>query len=255
MNSRMDKYENKTRNVESRSSKNQKLYNEDMNINVEYIDLSKPLDETADKEKIRSRVATINYEEALKLPEEATNKEERLYDINEILKKVKENKKEEAKSTLINTEYNILTKLDLDKVNLEDEGSREKVEKIINDAYPKKEREETALQKEEELFDSLIDEKTLTELTAEIKTNNEESLSIMEEDEKDKVQEENVVAVKENVENFKKVEENNLLDTTSTTDIIKQEKKSKVILIVIIFIVILLLLAAAYLVLKYFGTI
>lgn len=47
------------------------------------------------------------------------NKQERVYDINEILRQAKENKlfQEDDRKRLINTEYNILTKLDIEKIN------------------------------------------------------------------------------------------------------------------------------------------
>ena len=128
MGSRMEKYENNV--PTSRMSKNRSLYEEVDRIDVGYIDLkesnvleiptkdvNRKIKTREDYKRYRDLDGIINVPKEEKTSVLVKEKEERIYDINEILKRAKEElHEEETKKRLLNTEYNILTKLDLENI-------------------------------------------------------------------------------------------------------------------------------------------
>jgi len=126
--SRMEKYENNQ--PTSRMSKNRSLYEEVDRIDVGYIDLkesnvleiptkdvNRKIKTREDYKRYRDLDGIINVPKEEKTSVLVKEKEERIYDINEILKRAKEElHEEETKKRLLNTEYNILTKLDLENI-------------------------------------------------------------------------------------------------------------------------------------------
>lgn len=180
MNSRMDKYSIDTpeKEVTTRSEKNKRLYDEVQNMNVEIIDVDVKNDaiEIGTHEKrAKTRSDYQMYKEIENiLPSKSTpveviespKKEERVYDINEILKLARDNQlfEDDNKKRLINTEYNILTKLDVEKINEEEDLSKENLRKMIDNIYANEEKNnkvEKPKKKEPEeydLFSELIED-------------------------------------------------------------------------------------------------
>lgn len=304
MNSRMEKYENNENQVTSRTEKNKKLYN-DTNIDridVGYIDIDKsnvfeiPLAKEKDiktredYKKMKELSYIIGGEKETDDVQETLPKEEkRIYDINEILKKAKEELKEdEEKTRLLNTEYNILTKLDL--ANIEKISSsdikEEDYKKIINEIYPKMTKEKETDDKED-LFKDLeeskiydkapLDEeqeeskyiKTIYKrlnLQNEIKDdeNNKEAkenIDLKKDEEKTKeyVKEEVITEDEDEKEKQELKETERLVkqitDTNYDTSFMQIEKGGKGKTILIIIIILLLISLGGYVLLKYFGKI
>lgn len=150
MKARMEKYDvdNETR---QRTKKNENLYSEVQNMSIDYVDIDvdnaveitpsfhgKKSREDYQKQRELNKILpnsreTVNISDAVVEP-----KEDRVYDINEILKMARENKlfEENNKKRLINTEYNILTKLDVGA--LENETmKKEDLRSLIDDIYDK----------------------------------------------------------------------------------------------------------------------
>lgn len=304
MNSRMEKYENNENQVTSRTEKNKKLY-DDTNIDridVGYIDIDKsnvfeiPLAKEKDiktredYKKMKELSYIIGGEKETDDVQETLPKEEkRIYDINEILKKAKEELKEdEEKTRLLNTEYNILTKLDL--ANIEKISSsdikEEDYKKIINEIYPKMTKEKETDDKED-LFKDLEESKiydkaplgeeqeeskyiktiykrlNLQNETKDDKNNKEEKENIdlkkNEEKTKEYVKEEVITEDEDEKEKQELKETERLVkqitDTNYDTSFMQIEKGGKGKTILIIIIILLLISLGGYVLLKYFGKI
>lgn len=304
MNSRMEKYENNENQVTSRTEKNKKLYN-DTNIDridVGYIDIDKsnvfeiPLAKEKDiktredYKKMKELSYIIGGEKETDDVQETLPKEEkRIYDINEILKKAKEELKEdEEKTRLLNTEYNILTKLDL--ANIEKISSsdikEEDYKKIINEIYPKMTKEKETDDKED-LFKDLEESKiydkapldeeqeeskyiktiykrlNLQNETKGDKNNKEEKENIDLKKDEEKTKEyvkEEVITEDEDEKEKQELKETERLvkqitDTNYDTSFMQIEKGGKGKTILIIIIILLLISLGGYVLLKYFGKI
>lgn len=304
MNSRMEKYENNENQVTSRTEKNKKLY-DDTNIDridVGYIDIDKsnvfeiPLAKEKDiktredYKKMKELSYIIGGEKETDDVQETLPKEEkRIYDINEILKKAKEELKEdEEKTRLLNTEYNILTKLDL--ANIEKISSsdikEEDYKKIINEIYPKMTKEKETDDKED-LFKDLEESKiydkaplgeeqeeskyiktiykrlNLQNETKDDKNNKEEkeNIDLKKDEEKTKeyVKEEVITEEADEKEKQELKETERLVkqitDTNYDTSFMQIEKGGKGKTILIIIIILLLISLGGYVLLKYFGKI
>lgn len=304
MNSRMEKYENNENQVTSRTEKNKKLYN-DTNIDridVGYIDIDKsnvfeiPLAKEKDiktredYKKMKELSYIIGGEKETDDVQETLPKEEkRIYDINEILKKAKEELKEdEEKTRLLNTEYNILTKLDL--ANIEKISSsdikEEDYKKIINEIYPKMTKEKETDDKED-LFKDLEESKIYDK--APLDEEQEESKYIKtiykrlnlqnetKDDENNKEEKENIDLKKDEEKTKEYVKEEaitedadekekqelketerlvkQITDTNYDTSFMQIEKGGKGKTILIIIIILLLISLGGYVLLKYFGKI
>lgn len=304
MNSRMEKYENNENQVTSRTEKNKKLY-DDTNIDridVGYIDIDKsnvfeiPLAKEKDiktredYKKMKELSYIIGGEKETDDVQETLPKEEkRIYDINEILKKAKEELKEdEEKTRLLNTEYNILTKLDL--ANIEKISSsdikEEDYKKIINEIYPKMTKEKETDDKED-LFKDLEESKiydkapldeeqeeskyiktiykrlNLQNETKDDENNKEEKENIDLKKDEEKTKEyvkEEVIPEDEDEKEKQELKETERLvkqitDTNYDTSFMQIEKGGKGKIILIIIIILLLISLGGYVLLKYFGKI
>lgn len=304
MNSRMEKYENNENQVTSRTEKNKKLY-DDTNIDridVGYIDIDKsnvfeiPLAKEKDiktredYKKMKELSYIIGGEKETDDVQETLPKEEkRIYDINEILKKAKEELKEdEEKTRLLNTEYNILTKLDL--ANIEKISSsdikEEDYKKIINEIYPKmtkeketddkedlfKDLEESKIydkaplgeeQKESKYIKTIYKRLNLQNETKDDKNNKEEKENIDLKKDEEKTKEyvkEEVITEDEDEKEKQELKETERLvkqitDTNYDTSFMQIEKGGKGKTILIIIIILLLISLGGYVLLKYFGKI
>lgn len=150
MSTRMDRYNLSTKMV-SRTEKNQHLYNSIDDINVDHIDIddnkefnlsdmSNSVNSREEYRKVKEIRSSVGVKEdeiqENKIEEE---KEEKIYDINEILNRAKENRlfeEEKDKKRNINTEYNILTKLDLEHIEEEkEEMKKENLRHLIDTIY------------------------------------------------------------------------------------------------------------------------
>lgn len=243
MDSRMDKYTTNDENTSSRIDKNRRLYDEVSDINVEYIDVKNNTIDFSSLEDNRTRSDYQKQKEigsVIQPPvavqeeiDEVSVKKDRIYDINEILKKAKEEQKLEEKKRLINTEYNILTKLDINEIDDKD-LKKENIKEIIENVYPKEE-----IDNNKELFEDMIEIETdidEEEFTRDVLNQKVEDIIIKDE---------------EKLKETPKIEE----DTFMTTTTLMKTKRSKGPIVVLIIFVLLVIVVGAYFLLKYFGTI
>lgn len=267
MKARMEKYV--TAPEKSRTSKNEKLYDEVQDMSIDYvnIDVNNALElnpsknhrssrEDFQKQRELNKILPRNEEKQRIIDEEVEPKENRIYDINEILKLARENKlfEDKDKKRLINTEYNILTKLDIENLETED-MKKEDLKSLINDIYQKEEpvKQKSYSRKEEEallndLFEDYHEEKEVKE---ELELKEELSKEILDKNEEEKeevaindnVSEEEVVEEKSKTENIKQVE---------MSDDYIEIKEGKGLMIAIIVVTILILLTGAFFVYEYF---
>ena len=177
MNARMEKYASDSA-VTRRTKKNEKLYSEVGNMNIDFVDIDvdnalelnptksgKTSREDFQKQRELRKILPNREEKTYDEAQYVEPKEDRVYDINEILKMARQNKlfEDQEKKRLINTEYNILTKLDVDSLE-SDEMKKEDLRSLINDIYqkesPKKPKKvKTHFRSEEErLLSDLFDE-------------------------------------------------------------------------------------------------
>ena len=273
---RMERYNNSLEDVKitKRSDKNKDLYEKVKvtEMNPEYIDINTTnvyeIGSINDVTKRRSSYQKLRSlddvleKEITPLEEKPLPKEERLYNIDDILKKAKETYKDEEKKRLLNTEYNILTKLDLDKVTSNDGFNKDHYKKMVDDLYSEKEIKQDD---GKELFADLMEDENKEIKKEEIKP----------EVIKEKIKEPDKELVKENIESEKEEDKEEVKETTgdfvTKIEVTKEMKvnedeedeedeeefieKRSPLLTIIIILVVLLLLAAGYLLLKHFGII
>lgn len=245
MGSRMEKYENNV--PTSRMSKNRSLYEEVDRIDVGYIDLkesnvleiptkdiNRKIKTREDYKRYRDLDGIINVPKEDKISVLVKEKEERIYDINEILKRAKEElHEEETKKRLLNTEYNILTKLDLENIEKleKNELKEEDLKKIIEDAYPKREKEDD----NRDFFDDLKEE-TIKE-------------EIFDKDTSD------IEVIKPELKKEEEELQKTIIDTGYDTELIPTEKGGKLGVVLVVLFVLALLGVGAYILLNYFDVI
>lgn len=264
---RMERYNNSLEDVKitKRSDKNKDLYEKVKvtEMNPEYIDINTTnvyeigsindvTKRRSSYQKLRSLDDVLEKERTITpLEEKPLPKEERLYNIDDILKKAKETYKDEEKKRLLNTEYNILTKLDLDKVTSNDGFSKDHYKKMVDDLYSEKEIKQDD---GKELFADLMEDENKEIKIEEIKP------EVIKEPDKE--------LVKENIESEKEEVKETTGDFVTKIEVTKEMKvnededdeedfieKRSPLLTIIIILVVLLLLAAGYLLLKHFGII
>lgn len=270
---RMERYNNSLEDVKiaKRSDKNKDLYEKlkVADMNPEYIDINttnvyeiNSLNDVTKKrssyQKLRSLDDVLEKERTITpLEEKPLPKEERLYNIDEILKRAKETYKDEDKKRLLNTEYNILTKLDLDKVTSNQGFNKDHYKKMVDDLYSEKEIKQDD---GKELFADLMEDENKEIKKEEIKP---------EEIKEEKIKEPDKEVVKENIESEKEEVKETTGDFVTKIEVTKEMKvnneeddedeefieKRSPLLTIIIILVVLLLLAAGYLVVKHFGII
>ena len=181
MQSRMNKYYNSDELADketsvSRSEKNKKLYKEVGNLEIEnydsnnnysvigtadkQIDVDEVKDMLEKKYKEIPKKKSIGDATEINLPEIKLD-ETREYDINAVLKKVKEQKEvdyeEDRKKKLRNTQYDILKNLNLDGTSQDDEEDEEEVVE-----------EDTKEEKGQDLIDEATEEEGTTDLALDI---------------------------------------------------------------------------------------
>lgn len=226
MKARMEKY-NTDVSVKTRTNRNEKLYDEVQDMNIDYVNIdvsnaielnpqqnSKSSREDFQKQRELNKILPKNEERTQYINQEVEPKEERIYDINEILKLARQNKlfEDSEKKRLINTEYNILAKLDLQ--NIETEAmKKEDLRSLIDDIYAKEKEtkpKKYARKEEDRLLNDLFDDYDEdNELSKEIDLKEELSKEILD---------------KTNENNFEETEE-----ITEVTIPIKKEKKQEII--------------------------
>ena len=281
MNSRMDKYVNNSTTIKKRTQKNEKLYDKVLDMSIDYVDIdvnnaielnpnntSKSTREDYQKQKELSKILPRNEKPEAYVKQEVEPKENRIYDINEILELARKNKlfEDSEKKRLINTEYNILTKLDIDNLDSED-MKKEDLKSLINDIYEKEKpvkvkkyskKDEDALLND--LFDDYEPDNDLKEelrlqeeLSKEIldKNTKSESLEIPKEEKPSKLLDE-IVDEEDTKKAKKKKEADKIVKEEMTDEMIEEVKEGKGLLIAIIVVVILILLTGAFFVYEYF---
>lgn len=198
--SRMDKY-TKDSAVKQRIVKNEKLYDQVTDMDIDYVDIDvnnavelvSNLDNHSTREDYQKKrefdkILTKKEKAPREIVEEQVVEEDRIYDINEILRLARADKLFESseKKRLINTEYNILTKLDLKDIQNED-MKKEDLRSLIDTVYGPSKREKfeeehsdnddllSELMDKEELINSInVKEEISKEETKEIETENDE---------------------------------------------------------------------------------
>jgi len=281
MKARMEKYNTNTT-TKTRTNRNERLYDEVQDMNIDYvnIDVSNAIElnpnknakssrEDFQKQRELNKILPKNEERTKYINQEVEAKEDRIYDINEILKLARQNKlfEDTEKKRLINTEYNILTKLDIHNLETED-MKKEDLRSLIDDIYAKEKpvKEKKYARKEEDrllndLFDD-YDEKT--EPVEEIKLKEELSQEILDktneqivdnykddyEEDKEEPKISELEEIKEEKE-IKKESHHEIEDTEMSEDYI-EIKEGKGLLIAIIIVTILILLTGAFFVYEYF---
>ena len=281
MNSRMDKYVNNSTTIKKRTQKNEKLYDKILDMSIDYVDIdvnnaielnpnntSKSTREDYQKQKELSKILPRNEKPEAYVKQEVEPKENRIYDINEILELARKNKlfEDSEKKRLINTEYNILTKLDIDNLDSED-MKKEDLKSLINDIYEKEKpvkvkkyskKDEDALLND--LFDDYEPDNDLkeelrlqAELSKEIldKNTKSESLENPKEEKPSKLLDE-IVDEEDTKKAKKKKEADKIVKEEMTDEMIEEVKEGKGLLIAIIVVVILILLTGAFFVYEYF---
>lgn len=291
MNSRMEKYQTGSNNVavKERTAKNKRLYEEVQDMNIDYIDINvndaieiipeKTLKKTRSDYQMRKEIEKIIPSEKKEFQEpEKVKKEQRVYDINEILKLARNNKlfEDDQKKRLLNTEYNILTKLDIEKINDSEELTKESLKQLIDTIYQNEDNNtkkqdstknnfktnnqtsQQESQSEDLLSDLIADEKE------EMIINEEISKKILDRPETTSLNtKEDTTTTELDLTNKEKEKKSAKLKKAKNTDLeldedenlLDEDAKSKGMLIAIIIIVVLLLAAGGYLFFKYFGTI
>lgn len=277
----MDKYVNNSTTIKKRTQKNEKLYDKVLDMSIDYVDIdvnnaielnpnntSKSTREDYQKQKELSKILPRNEKPEAYVKQEVEPKENRIYDINEILELARKNKlfEDSEKKRLINTEYNILTKLDIDNLDSED-MKKEDLKSLINDIYEKEKpvkvkkyskKDEDALLND--LFDDYEPDNDLKEelrlqeeLSKEIldKNTKSESLENPKEEKPSKLLDE-IVDEEDTKKAKKKKEADKIVKEEMTDEMIEEVKEGKGLLIAIIVVVILILLTGAFFVYEYF---
>lgn len=299
MNARMEKYNSDTK-IKQRTKKNESLYSEVGNMNIDYVDIDvnnavelspmkskKTSREDYQKQMELNKILPNNSKKEISESKYVEPKEERVYDINEILKMARQNKlfEDSEKKRLINTEYNILTKLDMDSIETE-EMKKEDLRNLIDDIYekekPAKEEKIKKYKRSEEakLLSDLFEEPE--EQTQDIKIAEDLSKNILDKQEtsEDNFEEEPVATqIKENesednemydfgLERKRRKERKKQKNMLEDVDLAKEmkknkeeqeieeeffeEKESKVLIVAIIIVVILILVTCGFFVYEYF---
>lgn len=285
MKARMDKYVSDDANtVKRRTQKNEKLYDEVLDMSIDYVNIDvnnaieldpkNPIKSTREdyqKQRELSKILPRNEKHEKYVKEEVEPKENRIYDINEILRLAREDQlfEDNKKKRLINTEYNILTKLDIDNLESED-MKKEDLKSLINDIYEKEKpvKPKKYSRKDEEallndLFDDYEPDKDLKEelrlqeeLSKEILDKKSlESPNLAKDEEPLKIRNktfEEEIALEDSKKAKKKEEADKIVHEERDEEMLDEVKEGKGLLIAIIVVVILILLTGAFFVYEYF---
>lgn len=275
MKARMEKYDT-IEEVKQRTKKNERLYNEVQSMNIDYVDIdvnnavelstsgnSRTSREDYQKQKELDKILPSNKVREKVKETEIIPKENRIYDIDEILKMARENKlfEDTEKKRLINTEYNILTKLDVQSLQ-SDEMKKEDLRTLIDSIY-EKEKPTTKVKKyprkeEERLLNDLFDdeEEDKKEIEEELKLKEELSQKILDSSEGiTNIKNTNtteIIKTDNKTEEDKNTKSSSSPEEEITDDYIEIEKEGKGLLITIIVVVILIILTCGFFVYEYF---
>lgn len=293
MNARMEKYTSDN-SIKKRTQKNENLYSEVSNMNIDYVDIdvdnamelnpsgSRTSREDFQKQRELNKILPSHREEHNYKENVVEPKEDRVYDINEILKMAREDKlfEDSEKKRLINTEYNILTKLDVASLE-SDEMKKEDLRSLIDDIYekeaPKKDEKIKKYSRSEEakLLSDLFEEDPTMEkveleegLSKAILSNGEEETEEKQESEKE--EEEEVVATQIlpkddtmtstttmydfGLEKKKKKDKKKKKEKLEqeVEDDFEEEKEGKFLVVAIIIVVLLILATVGFFLYEYF---
>ena len=264
MKARMEKYTTSNE-VKTRTNRNNKLYDEISNMNIDYvnIDVNNAIDmgmnsgsrrEDFQRKRELNKIMPGREEKKEIVTDEVAPKENRIYDINEILTLARKNKlfEDENKKRLINTEYNILTKLDVQSLEKED-MKKEDIRALIDDIYEKEKK--TYVDDGKDLFSDLIEPRALKEekkeeLVKEIKEEPKEEV-INHDEEKSETSDENGQDLENNKEEKKKDIKEKEEMATDMSDFI-EDRGSKGLMIAIVVVTILIILAIGFFAYEYF---
>lgn len=299
MNARMEKYTSDST-ATRRTKKNERLYSEVGNMNIDFVDIDvdnalelnptksgKTSREDFQKQRELRKILPNREEKSYDETQYVEPKEDRVYDINEILKMARENKlfEDQEKKRLINTEYNILTKLDVDSLE-SDEMKKEDLRSLINDIYqkesPKKPKKvKTHFRSEEErLLSDLFEEepeKKVSDNSIELQEDLSKAILNKELIDEKKVESEEAIATqiipeaepktepKENTTTMydfgiekkskkdkkKKKEEKHLNEIEDESDY-EEEREGKGLIVAIVIVVLLILATCGFFVYEYF---
>lgn len=259
MKARMEKYEPKKQ-VRTRTTRNERLYDEVQNMNIDYVkinvdnavDLSTPSTssyrEGYQKQRELDKIIPSHKQIEKEPIPEVIPKDDRIYDIDEILQMARDNKlfEEKEKKRLINTEYNILTKLDVGSLEA-DEMKKEDIKSLIDTIYEQeKPVEETpkTVKEEEKLLSDLLDDSSLNN------ENLQEELKLKEELNSNPINDTiNKEEIKEQSKEKLSIEKEEQQEEMEDFGI---EKEGKGLLIAIIVVIILILLTCGFFVYEYF---
>ena len=241
MKARMEKYDVDT-STKRRTAKNEKLYSEVGNMNIDYVDIDvdnavelnptqsgRTTREDFQKQRELNKILPKGREKQDDMQEYVEAKEDRVYDINEILSMARKNQlfEDSEKKRLINTEYNILSKLDigqLENENMKKEDLKSMIDDIYKKEAPKKESKTKKYSRSEEarLLNDLFED-TITKDN--INLQEELSKAILD-DEND---EENEVKINDGVlEKTEEVATETVVEAEEQTEEIKEEVAVKI---------------------------
>lgn len=211
MKARMEKYDVST-GVKKRTAKNENLYSEVGNLNIDYVDIDvdnavelnpgnggRTSREDFQKQRELNKILPSNRKKEQDSPVSVEVKEDRVYDINEILSMARKNQlfEDSEKKRLINTEYNILTKLDvgqLENENMKKEDLRSLIDDIYEKEIPKKPIKEKKYSRSEEarllndLFEDTEEENTIDN----VQIQEELSKEILDKDENKEIEDDQI---------------------------------------------------------------
>ena len=267
MKARMEKYDTSTKEVKKRTSRNERLYNEVQNMTFDYvyinvnnaIDLSVSSNDSSregyQKRRELDNLMPSSRERAVYQESTVSPSENRVYDIDEILKRARDESDslDNDRKRLINTEYNILTKLDVGSLENED-YKKEDLRSLIDNIYEREKpaKPKTYSRKEEDrLLSDLFDDNPTSDDSSFLKEEiskqilDKEDSSVIEESKP--VEKEDITIIEDN--NDKK--EESVHDDEVMEDFI-EEKEGKGLLIAIIVVIILILLTCGFFVFDYF---
>ena len=275
----MEKYDT-VPGVKRRTQKNERLYNEVQSMNIDYVDIN--VDNAMDLSLSEdSKFSREGYQKQRELDQiiptsrprkpvkeyEATPSENRVYDIDEILKMAKDNNlfEDEEKKRLINTEYNILTKLDVGSLQNE-EMKKEDLRSLIDDIYEKERPAKPKVyskKEEDRLLSELFDDDDKGDLEEELDLKEELSKEILDnsgsEEKIDdaeplavKIEEKKVVSDSKVSSDEEEVKDKDDVVVNEMTDDFIEEKEGKGLWIAIIVVIILILLTCCFFVYEYF---
>lgn len=259
MNSRMDKYVSDS-SIKQRTKRNENLYNEVQDMNIDYVNINvnnavelsatnkfNSTREDYHKERELNKILPKNKEKQIEINDIIEPKEDRIYDINEILKLARENKlfEDSNKKRLINTEYNILTKLDVKNLESE-EMKKEDLRTLINNIY------ENEIPVKEKKYTKREEKELLNDLFASSEEDSVASSMITTELSKQILEKEEPVIEEQDEEIEKKQTYDKQIESEEIIDDFIEEKESNALMIAIIIVTILIMLSGLFFVYQYF---